>query len=186
MTDGVFQLGAEASAAALHCLVENLYLGERALQLLQRFVVVAARPIDGFQLGEIGPQNGDILWAGVGDGDFRRIAGNGLSLEGDIPENLTPRQRLLQSIVVGEGDILLPQVQIGGVQGIGLTLHKDVGVLIIDIGQCAPCCRNGKHGNDDENGHQLIAFLLFQSVFLRIFELPPIIIQLNQNCNRIL
>lgn len=110
----------------------------------------------------------------------------GLSLEGDIPENFTPRQRLLQSIVVGEGDILLPQVQIGGVQGIGLTLHKDVGVLIIDIGQCAPCCRNGKHGNDDENGHQLIAFLLFQSVFLRIFELPPIIIQLNQNCNRIL
>ncbi len=38
--------------AAQSHLVENLYLGERALQLLQRFIVVAARPIDGFQLGK--------------------------------------------------------------------------------------------------------------------------------------
>ena len=178
-----FRDGGIHKGPAQRYLIGDFHLRQCGLQLLQGFIIVAAPGVDRPQLGEILSQNADILAAGVGNGDLRRIAGDLLALEGHIPVYGAARQLRLDGIKVGEGDILLPQIQISGVQRIGLALHKNMGVLVIDIGQHAPGRRHGQHGKDHQNRDQFVTFPALQDFFLRILELFPIIIQSVENCN---
>ena len=73
----------------------------------------------------------------------------------------------MDAVEVGKGNVLLPQIQALGIDGIGLVLHKDMGILVHDKGNQAGGSQRNNDGNGHEHGNQAI-FLLFQ------FWFPPI------------
>ena len=68
----------------------------------------------------------------------------------------------MDAVVVGKGNILLPQIQALGADGIGLVFHKNVGLLINDKRRQAH--RNQGHhngkGHEDRN-HRILFHVLF-------------------------
>ena len=128
VADFQYQLGAvrgKGLAAQGH-LVNHFQLRQPGLENLQNTIVPAFRRIHLLQSREILHQQFHVRFRQSGNGHGFGIIGELPALEGNVPCNLAVRQLGMDSIVMFNGNILFPQVQALGVDGIGRTLHKNM------------------------------------------------------------
>ena len=134
------------SAAQIH-LIGNITVRHYQSQLFQLCVVLTCICINSRQLGEICCQNPDILFRQSADGQCFHIAGYKISLERNIPDNLTFRQLRLDRQIVRLRNFFFPQVKNLCIFRIGRIIHKN---MTADVPDCAH--QTGQQQGQNDNG----------------------------------
>ena len=127
-----------------------------SLSFFQQGVVRTARGIQGLKGGEILHNQSHIRLVQVGDGQLPGVIGIAAAPEGDVPRDPAARQLGLEGIVMGRGDILLPQIQLQRIDGVCHALNKNMIFHIPQVAKDTGHCDEQNQHNDYQNGNCLL------------------------------
>ena len=136
-------------------LIQQIALRLLGLQQFQHRIVLAAGCIQGLQIREVFQDQAHILLCQTGDGKALGIIGILAPLERNVPQDLAVGKLGTERLIMAEGNILLPQIQALGADGISGSFHKNV---IVAIPQEAHSTANQQHQNNqyhNQHGNQL-------------------------------